>query len=305
MFMKNRVSDLAIFERWTTIMIDKFAPNGQTFDLQELFYRMTIDVITEFLLGESVGSLQNPQSKFVKSFAYVQFYQTILTVLIPIEKLIPRGKYLKSIKIIEEFITPFIDKTLSLSPEELEKRSKSEKEFTFLHSMAAFTRDPKVIRDQLIAVLLAGRDTTAATLSWAFYELSHSPKSWTKLRNEVLNVVGPDRQPTYEDLKNLKYVNNVLNETLRLYPAVPFNIRSALTDTTLPSCNPEAPDITVVKGDAVFYATIGMQRRQDLYPPPSPDFAAANVFQPERWEIWQPKPWQYVPFNGGLYLPPL
>jgi cytochrome P450 len=213
--------------------------------------------------------------------------------------LIPRGPYLRGIKVIEDFITPFIDRTLSLPPDEVEKISKSEKGFTFLHAMASFTRDPKVIRDQLIAVLLAGRDTTAATLSWSFYELSHTPHAWAKLREEVLSVVGTDRAPTYDDLKSLKYVNHVLSETLRLYPAVPFNVRYALCDTTLPSCNPLKPDISLVKGDAVFYATIGMQRREDLYPPASSEMAAAGVFSPERWESWQPKPWHYVPFNGG------
>lgn len=42
-----------------------------------------------------------------------------------------------------------------------------------------------------------------------------------------------------------------------------------------------------------------MQRRPDLYPPPSATFAPASEFSPERWQGWQPKPWQYVPFNGG------
>jgi cytochrome P450 len=82
MFIKNRVSDLDIFEKWTSIMIDKFPADGVTFDIQELFYRMTIDVITDFLLGQSVGSLQNPRSEFVKAFATVQMWQTLLTVLV-------------------------------------------------------------------------------------------------------------------------------------------------------------------------------------------------------------------------------
>jgi cytochrome P450 len=42
-----------------------------------------------------------------------------------------------------------------------------------------------------------------------------------------------------------------------------------------------------------------MQRRADLYPPPSATFAPVHIFSPDRWEHWQPKPWQYVPFNGG------
>jgi cytochrome P450 len=141
----------------------------------------------------------------------------------PIEKAIPRGKYLRDIRVLEQFIVPFIDKALALSPEELQKITKSEKEFTFLHSIASYTRDPTIIRDQIIAVLLAGRDTTAATLSWCLHELGHYPAVYKKLRDEVLSVVGKDREPTYEDLKEMKYLNATLNETLRLYPAVPVS----------------------------------------------------------------------------------
>lgn len=42
-----------------------------------------------------------------------------------------------------------------------------------------------------------------------------------------------------------------------------------------------------------------MQRREDLYPPPSDAFAPVDVFSPDRWFHWQPRPWQYIPFNGG------
>jgi cytochrome P450 len=216
----------------------------------------------------------------------------------PIEKLVPRGNYHSGIKVIEEFITPFIDQTLALPPSELEKLSKSEKSFTFLHALASHTRDPKVIRDQIIAVLLAGRDTTAATLSWTLYELARYPVVFAKLRAEILHVIGPTRKPSYEDLKNMKYLNHALNETLRLYPAVPFNIRYALNDSTLPGIKGQ-PDISVVQGDAVIYSTLAMQRRADLYPPTSPTFADPAIFSPERWDNWSPKAWSYVPFNGG------
>lgn len=42
-----------------------------------------------------------------------------------------------------------------------------------------------------------------------------------------------------------------------------------------------------------------MQRREDLFPAPSPDFPAIEVYCPERWEKWTPKSWTYIPFNGG------
>ena len=221
MFVKNRVSDLDIFERWIQTMLKQFPASGQTFDIQDLFYRLTIDVITDFLLGGSVNSLENPRAEFVQAFTDVQRFQTMLTILMPLEKLIPRGSYKRAIRTMEEVITPFIDRALQLTPDELEKINKSEKSFTFLHALASYTRDPKVIRDQIIAVLLAGRDTTAATLSWMFHEIRVQPEVYAKMREEVLRALGPERAPTYDDLKNLKYLNNCVHETLRLYPAVP------------------------------------------------------------------------------------
>lgn len=57
MFIKEKVSDLFIFERWTQTMISKMSASGQTVKMQDLFYRMTLDVTTDFLLGSSVDSL--------------------------------------------------------------------------------------------------------------------------------------------------------------------------------------------------------------------------------------------------------
>lgn len=85
-----------------------------------------------------------------------------------------------------------------------------------------------------------------------------------------------------------------MNETLRLYPVVPFNVRLALKDTTLPVGG--GPDglspVGILKDTPIGYSTLIMQRREDL----TPD---ALSFNPDRWLIWQPKPWQYIPFNGG------
>ncbi|OJJ48159.1 hypothetical protein ASPZODRAFT_150447 [Penicilliopsis zonata CBS 506.65] len=301
MFIKDRISDLEIFERKTQTMMSLFASPGEAFDLMDLFYRMTLDVTTEFLLGRGIHSLENPQGEFVHAFAEVQRIQMLLTVLGPIQAFIPRGAYKRGIKTIDDFVLPFVHSALALPVDELEKLSKSEKSFTFLHALAHFTRDPKVIRDQVVSVLLAGRDTTAATLSWAFYELSHYPGIYAKLRAEILSTVGPSRAPTYEDLKNMPYLRHTVNETLRLYPAVPYNIRFALTDTTLPHGGGPHGDLplTVLQGDAVIYSTYAMQRRADLYPAVSDKFADPAVFSPERWETWTPKAWQYIPFNGG------
>ena len=212
----------------------------------------------------------------------------------------PRKSFRAGIRIIDDFIEPYISQALSLSQEELnEKLSKSD---TFIHALARFTRSRKVIRDQITAILLAGRDTTAATLSWAFFELARHPKVLKKLREDIVNVVGESRPPTYDNLKDMKYLTYVINETLRLYPAVPFNVRTALVDTSLPRGG--GPDgmstVGIRKGTSVGYSTLVTQRRRDLYPSTSQDFPYDPLeWAPDRWFTWTPKSWNYIPFNGG------
>ncbi|TWU71238.1 hypothetical protein ED733_001861 [Metarhizium rileyi] len=298
MFVKDRVRDLDIFSRWTDTMISHIPGDGVTVDMCDLFYRMTLDVTTEFLLGASVGSLDNPRSEFSKAFTEVQRAQMILTILAPFFHVLPKGQYRSGIKMLEDFMNPYIQATLKLSDEELEKLSKSDKEFTFLHNIALYSKDPKVIRDQIMAVLLAGRDTTASTLSWTLYELCNYPDVWARLREQVLDVVGPTKTPSYDDLKSMRYLNHAIDEALRLYPAVPYNWRAAVADTTLPGQIGQ-PAIAANNRDIVIYSTLAMQRRRDLYPPVSENFADPDVYSPERWKHWTPKPWQYVPFNGG------
>lgn len=134
----------------------------------------------------------------------------------PLNPLVPRKTFFKGIKVIDEFVNPYIDRTLRLSPEELSTKTKTEEGYTFLHALAGFTRDRKVLRDQLVAVLLAGRDTTASTLSWTFYELARHPEVVQKLRAEILETVGLERAPTYDDLKNMKYLQVCHNFTSKV-----------------------------------------------------------------------------------------
>ena len=82
--------------------------------------------------------------------------------------------------------------------------------------------------------------------------------------------------------------------------SLPFQDRAnnVVEDTTLPT-PPGQPEIAAFAGDVIVYSTMTMQRRADLYPPASEKFAHPAIFSPERWEHWTPKPWQYIPFNGG------
>ena len=222
-FVKNRVADLEIFEKHVERLMNKIGGHGEEVDVAALFYRFALDSATDFLLGKSVDSLDNPQVEFASAFAEVQKVQNMITRLGELNRLIPKRTYWAGLEVINAFVEPFIEHVLRLNVSDLREKTNH----SFLHALAATgTRDRNVIRDQVIAVLLAGRDTTAGTLSFTFKELSAQPRIVRKLRKEILEKIGSSRPPTYEDLKSMPYLQHVMNETLRLYPSVPFNVGS-------------------------------------------------------------------------------
>lgn len=206
-FIKDRLSDLEIFEKHCEIMLPLLAGqpgSGKTVDALDIFFRFTLDASTDFLLGHSVDSLTNGHSAFADAFNDVQHIQSVIARMQDLNFLYPRGKMNRQLKVMNRFVDGFVNRALSLSPAELEAKSKGDEGYTFLHAIAGYTRDRKVLRDQIVAVLLAGRDTTACTLSWLFYELSTRPEMVSRVRAEILENVGATEKPTYETLKSMK-----------------------------------------------------------------------------------------------------
>lgn len=89
--------------------------------------------------------------------------------------------------------------------------------------------DDRQVRDEVIGFFIAGHETVSSALTWTFYLLSKNPDSWRRLKEEVDRVVG-DRLPTTDDIPNLKYMQNVLLEAMRLYPPIFVLMRRALED---------------------------------------------------------------------------
>lgn len=132
----------------------------------------------------------------------------------------------------------------------------------------------KQLRDDLMTMLIAGHETTAAVLTWATLELAKSPPIMARLRVEI-DAVLADRHPTYADIAKLPYLRRVIAETLRLYPAPPLLIRRLLADTTLPKGG--AAEATKLKrGTDVFINVYSLHRSASLWDQP-------EVFDPDRW----------------------
>ncbi len=143
------------------------------------------------------------------------------------------------------------------------------------------------IRDDAMAILVAGHETTAYSLAFAFYLLTRHPAVYDKLEQEVRSVL-QDRPPTYEDLAKLPYTTQVFKETLRLFPAAHTLPRQATQDTTI-------GDYEVRKGWFIGVDIWGMHRRPDYFP--GPGRFDPDRFTPER-EARIPRN-TYLPFGSG------
>jgi cytochrome P450 len=78
MFIRERVADLELFERHVVKLLHLLGGGGRVVDVESLFFRYTLDAATDFLLGKSVDSLDDPQAEFAEAFAEVQRVQNII-----------------------------------------------------------------------------------------------------------------------------------------------------------------------------------------------------------------------------------
>jgi len=130
------------------------------------------------------------------------------------------------------------------------------------------------LRDDLMTMLIAGHETTAAVLTWALFELSQQPDLYAKVRKEIDEVLG-DREPTFEDMQRLQLVRLVIAESLRMYPEPPLLIRRALEDHSLPG-GAAGFETKIMRGTDIFIAVYNIHRSADYWSDP-------DKFDPERF----------------------
>ncbi|KAG7544736.1 Cytochrome P450 [Arabidopsis suecica] len=109
-----------------------------------------------------------------------------------------------------------------------EKRAEKEKGQTLINHLLSFQEtEPDyytdvIIKGIILALVVAGTDTSAVTLEWAMSSLLNHPEILEKARAEIDEKIGSDRLLEESDIGNLHYLQNIVSETLRLYPAVPL-----------------------------------------------------------------------------------
>ncbi|KAJ7826815.1 cytochrome P450 monooxygenase pc-3 [Mycena olivaceomarginata] len=329
-FNKERISDFDTFDKHTRdalARVQERLTEGYAVDIQDCVSRFTLDSATAFLFGQSVDSLgaglpypysapsylanspaflNHPSNTYVRAFTQGQLLMLDRAAFgrkWPLSEFwADRVKPQR--KVADAYVEGIIERALAEAA--LKKRAEyikpdrgQEKQETFLSHLVEATDDKEVIRDSIFNILVAGRDTTAATLTFAVYMLAEHSDVAARLRKEVLAVVGNARMPTYDDVRGMKYLRAFINETLRLYPPVPFDSRTSKNAAVWPPLRPGDKPLYVTPNTKVRYSVFLMHRRTDLWGPDALQFDPDRFLDERLKKYLTPNPFIFLPFNAG------
>ncbi|CDO71400.1 hypothetical protein BN946_scf184908.g158 [Trametes cinnabarina] len=278
-FSRERISHFELFDRHAGLAIKKMKERlrgGHAVDFQDVVSRFTLDSATQFLFGKCVQSLEDPlpyayndpcAPQLTKAQTVAEQFAEALAEAQRVIATRPRAarvwpllellgdKSAGPMRVVDAFLQPIIDEAVAKNRAARAQvkngavgSEEAEDHRTLLDHLVKITDDPVVLHDETVNILIAGKDTTAATLTFAIYMMCLNPHVFEQLRAEVLGTVGSQRSPTFDDIRNMKYLRAVINETLRLYAPVPYNFRVANRDTTLPNSDPRGPNVFIPKG---------------------------------------------------------
>ncbi|PNW88395.1 hypothetical protein CHLRE_01g027550v5 [Chlamydomonas reinhardtii] len=303
--------------------------------MESEFLSLGLDIIGLGVFNFDFGSI-NSESPVIKAvYGVLKEAEHRSTFYLPYwnlplaDVLVPRqAKFRADLKVINECLDNLIkqarDTRVAEDAEALQNRDYSKVSdpslLRFLVDMRGEEPTNKQLRDDLMTMLIAGHETTAAVLTWAMFCLVQSPESEAKVLEEVDRVCG-DRTPTLEDLKAMPYLRACLGESLRMYPQPPILIRRALAEDTLPAgLRGDPAGYPIGKGADLFISVWNLHRSPYLWKDPD-TFRPERFFEPNsnpdfggKWAGYRPdavtggaalypnevaSDFAFIPFGGG------
>ncbi|XP_013112015.1 cytochrome P450 6a9 [Stomoxys calcitrans] len=286
-------------------VLDKSLDNSDIIEVWDLMARFASDVIGSCAFGIETSSLKNPKSEFriMGRRALTEHRLGILGVGFRLNfPEVARKLHMKeTIPEVEDYFlglareavdyreknnikrNDFMDMLLELKNNKLMK-SESGEEFTNL----SFGE----IAAQAFVFLVAGFETSSTTMAFIMYELARNEEIQAKARAEVLEVLQKHNQEfTYECMKEMMYLEQILNETLRLHSVIPFLHRQALEDFVVPG----HPNYVIKKGMYAIMPTSAIHHDERYYPQP-------HTFNPDNFsheKVAERDSVLHMPFGDG------
>ncbi|XVE77003.1 hypothetical protein DITRI_Ditri13aG0027000 [Diplodiscus trichospermus] len=289
-------------------VVSEAANSNEIIDIQDLFMKSTLDSIFKVAFGVELDSMcgSNVEGKefstafddssAATTFRYVDIFWKIKRFL----NIGSEAALKKNMKVVDNFVYKLINNKIEQMRNSKDDSS-IKKEDILSRFLQVNDTDPTYLRDIILNFIIAGKDTTAASLSWFIYMLCKHPDVQEKIVQEVKEATNMKEVKDFaefaasmseESLEKMQYLHAAITETLRLYPSVPVDAKICLSDDTLPD------GFSVRKGDMVAYQPYAMGRMKFIW---GDD---AEEFRPERWldddGIFQPEsPFKFTAFQAG------
>jgi cytochrome P450 len=251
----------------------------------EEMHRLTMNVATRTLFNMAPGEKQKQVGEAITLLirGVTDRITTPLGVLRATVSLLPDRKWRECLRILDEQIDQIIEEheTGLMAADDLLGRLMAATD------EAGNRLSREQLRDEILTLFVAGHETTAVALSWAWYEVARDLTIQKRLQEEVVQVCG-GRTPCYADLPRLSYCRKVFQESLRHYPPIPLIIRQALEDI-------ELRGYTVPRGSIFAISPYIVHHDPRFFPNP-------DKFDPDRWTddfAAQLHKFAYLPFGGG------
>lgn len=256
-------------------LLDDWADSGEIFDFQNLSYRMILDVFIKIGFGFDMNGMVDGDHAvpFVDAFNEMQCLigERMDDPLWEIKRLFSFGDREKRIKYCERIIDDFADEIINATrSREYQDRPDVVSSYLYhCHGQEGHVPTNHEVRDLVIGLLIGGRDTTAAALSWTMYELTKHPTVVDRIRKEV-DQVCRGSQLSFALVQKLQYTHAVVIESLRLHPPIPDCYSFAKKDDVLPN------GTTVSAGSLVIHPITVINQAEQQFPDP-------NSFDPDRF----------------------
>ncbi|MDP9867822.1 MULTISPECIES: cytochrome P450 [Streptosporangium] len=263
-------------------LLDEFARSGRSIDATATMADIVVAVNTTFFFGEK-GSLEDGE-RLVRAFDTAIKCSSIRTIMpsVPASVPLPGDRaFANAVKTIDEVVYPLIRKARAASEDSHDVVS------ALCRARGEGHDGDRKVRDDLVAALVAGTDTTTHTLAWVWPVLQAHPQVAIRLYDEVDQVVGAGPvRPSH--IPELRYTKMVLQEVLRLYP-------SAWILPRVTGASEEIGGVPIDAGSTVFVSPYATHRLDEFWDRPLD-------FDPERFSPdidTRRHRYSYFPFGGG------
>ncbi|XP_062137472.1 probable cytochrome P450 6a21 [Drosophila sulfurigaster albostrigata] len=290
-------------EEFVKVFNDTVTKNS-VIEVRDLLARFTTDVIGTCAFGIECSSLKNPDTEFRLMGRRVITEQRHGLLGIIIRNCFPKFAQRIRMKMtpadIEEFFMRIVKENVSYREENNIRRNDFMDQLIDLknnHLLKSETGESmnltiEEVAAQAFVFFTAGFETSSTTMGFALYELAQRQDIQDRVREEINEVLANHNgELTYEALKEMTYLNQIISETLRLWTVLPVLNRECLEDFVVPGY----PNYVIKKGMAVIIPAGAMHRDEALYPNPN-DFNPDN-FEPERVKNRDSVEW--LPFGDG------